>query len=104
MGTALPGFLGVLPTWGRQLQYHPPLHSSVPGGGLSKDCTPWRPSRATFLVPLKARSPISRALLQKEMRPAGLLEPSAPQTWTLPWNVPSQATHPGHAAFTSLAP
>jgi Transposase zinc-binding domain/Putative transposase len=34
IGTALPGFAGVLHPWGRPLQYHPPSHSSVPGGGL----------------------------------------------------------------------
>ena len=35
IGTTLPGFTGILPTWGRQLQYHPHIHSIVPGGGLS---------------------------------------------------------------------
>jgi hypothetical protein len=29
------GFLGVLHTWGRQLQHHPHVHYIVPGGGLS---------------------------------------------------------------------
>jgi hypothetical protein len=32
----------------------------VPGGGLSKDRTTWRPSRANFFVPAKAFSPIYR--------------------------------------------
>ena len=35
---------------------------------------------------------------------AGLLEQIDPQAWTIPWNVPSQANHQGHSAFTSLAP
>ena len=38
------------------------------------------------------------------MRHAGLLEPIAPQVWTIPWNVHSQANHHGHSAFPSLAP
>jgi len=38
------------------------------------------------------------------MRQAGLLEHIAPQVWTIPWNVHSQANHHGHSAFTSLAP
>jgi Putative transposase/Transposase zinc-binding domain len=104
IGTDLPGFTGVLHTWGRQLQYHPHIHSIVPGGGLSKDRTTWQPSRANFFVPVKARSPIYRALCKEEMRHAGFLEHIDPQVWTIPWNVHSQAQHHGHSAFTSLAP
>ena len=104
LGPDLPGFTGVLHTWGRQLQYHPHLHDLVPGGGLSKDRTGWLPSRANFFVPVKALAPISRALFKEAMQHAGLLEHSDPQVWTIPWNVHSQAQHHGYAAFTSLAP
>jgi Putative transposase/Transposase zinc-binding domain len=104
IGTDLPGFTGVLHTWGRQLQYHPHIHSIVPGGGLSKDRTPWLPSRDNFFVPVKALSPIYRALFKEDMRRAGLLEHIDPQVWTIPWNVHSQAGAKGHTAFTSLAP
>ena len=104
IGTDLPGFTGVLHTWGRQLQYHPHIHYIVPGGGLSKDRTTWQPSRATFYVPVKALSPIYRALFKEDMRQAGLLEHIAPQVWNTPWNVHSQAGANGHTAFTYLAP
>ena len=104
IGTDLPGFTGVLHTWGRQLQYHPHLHFIVPGGGLSRDRTSWRPSRANFFVPVKALSPIYRAIFREERRHAGLLEQIAPQVWTIPWNVHSQANHHGHSALTYLAP
>jgi hypothetical protein len=104
IGTALPGFTGVLHPWGRQLQYHPHIHDVVPGGGLSADRSAWVPSRATFFVPVQALSPISRALFHEDMRQAGLLESSDPQVWTIPWNVHSQAHHHGPSAFTSLAP
>jgi Putative transposase/Transposase zinc-binding domain len=104
LGTDLPGLTGVLHTWGRQLQYHPHIHYIVPGGGLSKDRTTWLPSRANFFVPVKALSPISRALFKDAMRQAGLLEQIDPQVWTIPWNVHSQADHHGHSAFTYLAP
>jgi hypothetical protein len=104
IGTDLPGFTGVLHTWGRQLQYHPHIHSLVPGGGLSKDRTTWLPSRTTFFVPVKALSPIYRAIFKDHMCQAGLLEHIDPQVWTIPWNVHSQANHHGHTAFTSLAP
>src|SRR4029450_766253 len=62
------------------------------------------PARATCLVPVKALPPIYRALFKKERGQAGLLEHIAPQVWTIPWNVPSQAHHHGRSAFTSLAP
>src|SRR5712691_544744 len=104
IGTDLPGFLGVLHPWGRQLPYHPHLHSSVPGGGLAQDRTTWRPSRAHCCVPVKALSPIDRALCKEDRRHAGLLEHITPQVWTLPWNVQSQAPPHGHAACTSRAP
>jgi hypothetical protein len=104
IGTDLPGFTGVLHAWGRQLQYHPHIRYIVPGGGLSADRTIWRPSRANFFVPVKALSPIYRALFKEAMRRTGLLEHIAPQVWTIPWNVHSQANHHGHSAFTYLAP
>ena len=104
IGTDLPGFTGVLHTWGRQLQYHPHIHYIVPGGGLSKGHAAWLPSRANFFVPVKALSPIYRALFKDAMRHAGLLEQIDPHVWTIPWNVHSQASHHGHSAFTYLAP
>jgi Putative transposase/Transposase zinc-binding domain len=104
VGPDLPGFTGVLPTWGRPLPDHPHRHDMGPGGGLSKDRTGWWPSRAHFFVPVKALAPISRALFQAALQPAGLLEPIAPQVGTLPWNVPSQAQPHGSSACTSLAP
>jgi hypothetical protein len=104
IGTDLPGFTGVLHTWGRQLQYHPHIHYIVPGGGLSADRSAWLPSRANFFVPVKALSLIYRALCKDAMRQVGLLEHIAPEVWAIPWNVHSQANHHGHSAFTYLAP
>jgi hypothetical protein len=104
IGTDLPGFTGVLHTWGRQLQYHPHIHYIVPGGGLSADRSAWLPSRANFFVPVKALSSIYRAMWKEAMRTAGLLEHIDPQVWTVPWNVHSQAQPHGHSAFTYLAP
>jgi hypothetical protein len=76
----------------------------VPGGGLARDRTTGRPSRANFFVPVKALSPIYRALFKAEMRQARLLEHIDPQGWIIPWNVHSQANHHGHSACTYLAP
>ena len=61
IGTDRPGFFGVLHTWGRTLEYHPHVHYVVPGGGLSADGDRWLPSRADFLVPVKALSILFRA-------------------------------------------
>jgi hypothetical protein len=103
-GTNLPGCTGVLHPWGRPLQFHPHLPSMVPGGGLSADRAAWLPSRANCWGPGKALSPISRAISQDSLHHAGLLEYSAPQVWTIPWHVHSQAHHHGPSACTSLAP
>jgi hypothetical protein len=104
IGTDLPGFTGVLHTWGRQLQYHPHIHYIVPGGGVSKDHSTWLPSRDNFFVPIRALSPISRAIFKEDIRQAGWLAHTDPQVWNLPWNVHSQAGANGHTAFTYLAP
>jgi hypothetical protein len=104
IGTNLPGFPGILPTWGRPLQYHPHIHSIVPGGGLAKDRTTGRPSRANFSVPVKALAPIDRALFKEDMGQAGLLEQIDPLVWTTHWNVHRQANPDGHTSFTYLAP
>jgi hypothetical protein len=104
IGTTLPGFPGILHTWGRQLQYHPHIHSIVPGGGLSHNRNAWLPSRAHFSVPVRALSPLYRAIFAEEMRKAGQLEQIAPQVWATPWNVPRQAHPNGDTSFTYLAP
>ncbi|MCZ6875057.1 MAG: transposase [bacterium] len=104
IATDLPGFTGVLHTWGRQLQYHPHIHYIVPGGGLAKDRAEWRPSRANFFVPVKALSPIYRAIFKQEMQHAGLIERIDSQVWNIDWNVNSQANPTGAASFKYLAP
>jgi hypothetical protein len=104
IGTALPGFPGILHTWGRQLQSHPHIHSMVPGGGLSQDRAAWLPSRANFSVPGKALSPIYRALFKDELHTAGLVAQIAPQVWHTPWNVHSQVNPHGATSLQYLAP
>jgi len=104
IGTNLPGFTGILHTWGSQLQYHPHIHYIVPGGGLSEDRTTWLPSRANFYVPVKALSPIYRALFKEAMDQAGLLAQIDPLVWQTNWNVHSQANPNGHTSFKYLAP
>jgi hypothetical protein len=104
IGTDLPGFTGILHTWGRHLQYHPHIHYIVPGGGLSQDRAAWLPSRANFYVPVKALSPVYRAIFKEEMHTAGLVDQIAPQVWHTPWNVHSQANPHGATSLQYLAP
>jgi len=104
IGTDLPGFFGVLQTWGRQLQYHPHIHYVVPGGGPSRDRTRWLSSRQDFYMPVKALSPIYRAKFRDAMERAGLLHRIDPKVWTLDWNVDSQAVGESHTSLKYLAP
>lgn len=104
LGTDLPGFTGILHTWGRQLQFHPHIHYIVPGGGLSKDRSEWLASRADFYVPVKALSPIFRAKFKEHMNKAGLLPHIVAKVWKTDWVVNSQAVGNGSTSLKYLAP
>ena len=85
------GILTVLHTWTRAKEYHPHLHLLVPAGGLDKYGI-WHPARKKFLVPVKALSPIFRAIFMKQARNA-LPEESFPQeVWNNNWVVFSRPT------------
>ena len=60
-GAEMPGLLGVLHTWGRQLHYHPHIHYLVPGGAISARDRQWHPSQPGFFLPVHALSIIYRA-------------------------------------------
>jgi hypothetical protein len=49
----VPGFFGVLHTWGRQLQYHPHIRYVVPGGAFSSDDHSRHPCRKAFYLPVR---------------------------------------------------
>jgi hypothetical protein len=104
IGTDLPGFTGILHTWGRQLNYHPHIHYLVPGGGVSPGRTKWIPSHPGFFLPVKALSIIYRAIFKEQMAKAGLLSTINPIVWSIDWNVNSQAVGGGKVALTYLAP
>jgi hypothetical protein len=104
VGTDRLGFFGVLHTWGRTLDYHPHVHHVVPGGGLSVDGSCWMPSRADFLVPVKALSVMFRAKFRDVLKREGLLEQADPAAWSRDWVVHSQAAGDGRASLHYLAP
>jgi hypothetical protein len=103
IGTSRMGFFGVLHTWGRTLEYHPHVHYVVPGGGLSTDGARWLPSRADFLVPVRALSIVFRAKFRDLLEREGLLDRVDPAVWGRDWVVHSQAAGDGRATLRYLA-
>ena len=54
------GGLGVLHTWGQNLQHHPHIHYIVPAGGLAFDGSKWIDSSRRFFLPVHALSRVFR--------------------------------------------
>jgi hypothetical protein len=104
VGTDRLGFFGVLHTWGRTLEYHPHVHYVVPGGGIDQLGDRWLPSRADFLVPVKALSILFRAKFRDILAREGLLDLVDPAAWRRDWVVHSQAAGDGRASLCYLAP
>jgi len=103
LGTDLPGFTGVLHTWGRQLQYHPHIHYLVPGGGLSPGRDRWLPSRQDFYLPVHALSALYKAKCKAHFQRTGLLDSVDPAVWQTPWNVHCEPVGDGEHAWRYLA-
>ncbi len=91
VGADMPGFFGVLHTWGRTMHYHPHIHYVVVGGGLSQDRQRWMPSRAKFLAPVHAMSKVFRAKLKSELEAEGLAKDIPAHLWSDPFVVDTQA-------------
>jgi Putative transposase/Transposase zinc-binding domain len=104
IGGDLPGFFGVLHTWGRTLQYHPHIHYVISGGAIrSSDCS-WHASRTDFFVPVQALSVIFRAKFRDLMKQANLFDQIPPAVWQIAWNVNCQAVGSSEATLKYLAP
>lgn len=104
LGGDLPGFFGVLHTWGRQLTYHPHIHYVVPGGAVSTHDGAWHPSRVDFYLPVLALGQIYRAKFRDAMRCLDLLDAIPAAVWAVDWNVSCQAVGESAASLTYLAP
>lgn len=91
IGGDLPGFMGVLHTWGRQLHYHPHIHYIVPGGALSSADGRWHPSRIDFFLPVKAMSKVFKAKFKDEMKKSELFAEIPSEVWQKAWVVNCQA-------------
>ena len=62
------GFLGVLHTWGQNLQVHPHVHYIVPAGGLALDDSRWIDSSRRFFLPVHALSRVFRGKFVAELK------------------------------------
>jgi hypothetical protein len=104
IGGDLPGFFGVLHTWGRELTYHPHIHYVVPGGAFSKEDGLWHSSRVDFFLPVKAMSKIFKAKFRDEMKKHYLLDGIPADVWDRDWIVNSQAVGSSAESMKYLAP
>lgn len=104
VGTDLPGFTGVLHTWGRLLPYHPHIHYIIPAGGLSTDRKKWITARNSFYLPVRALSKIFRAKFKAEMVKLDLVKQIDPVVWSSEWIVNCQAVGKPEASLKYLAP
>jgi len=62
------GFLGVLHTWGQNLEHHPHVHYIVPSGGLSADGSRWIDGSDRFFLPVVALSRVFRGKFTQALR------------------------------------
>lgn len=101
------GMIGVLHTWGRQLQHHPHVHYIVPGGALSADRKKWRPARAggTWLLPGAAVAAAFRTGFQDALQAAApdLHAQIGEAVWHEGWWVHTQAAGSGQSVVRYLA-
>jgi len=61
------GFLAVLHTWGRALNWHPHLHVLVGAGGMDLDTGGWREESSSYLFNVFAMSKVFRAIFLREL-------------------------------------
>lgn len=100
------GCVGVLHTWGRQLQHHPHLHFIVPGGGLSSDRKRWIPTRQPdWLLPAKLVAAAFRDRFEGALREhARDLHAQVPDSvWRMKWGVDTQPAGTGRPVVRYLA-
>ena len=100
------GMIGVLHTWGRQVQHHPHLHFIVPGGALRPDGKKWRPARAgSWLLPRAAVAAAFRRGFQDALQAAAPdLHAQIPDSiWRDGWWVHFQPAGAGQNVIRYLA-
>ena len=104
IGGDLPGFFGVLHTWGRQMPYHPHIHYVVAGGAYSRSDDRWHPSRIDFFLPVKLMSKIYKKEFRFEMEKARLASKIPQDVWKQAWVVHCLAVYGSGTSIKYLAP
>jgi hypothetical protein len=97
------GMVGGLQTWTRDLRYHPPVHSSVAGGGLSAE-GPGRSSRHDFLVHVKPLAVLFRAKCRAQLHKTDLFPRVDASVWNKDGVVHGEPVGTGKEAFKYRAP
>lgn len=98
------GFLSVLHTWGRQLQYHPHVHCVVPAGGLSANRLRWRrPPSLDFFLPQQVLAARFRTRLKAALLPLPDSGDIPASVWQKKWVVDVQPAGSGENAIKYLA-
>ena len=100
------GFLSVLHTWGRQLQFHPHVHVVVPAGGLRADGLRWvRPKSPDFFLPYRVLAARFRNRLRDGLRAEHPEEfrPIPAAVWRQAWVVHVQPAGGGEGALKYLS-
>ncbi|MDT8273491.1 MAG: transposase [Desulfomonilia bacterium] len=99
----VPGFFGVLHTWGRQLQYHPHIHYIVPGGAFSSEDHSWHACRKAFYLPVRVAAKLVKHRMYTALKRNGLLSSIDAAAWSQDWNVNSQPVGSGERSIRYLA-
>ncbi len=76
-----PGFIIILHTHTRRLDFHPHLHIVIPGGGYNKSKKQWIKNKGTFLFNEKAVASVWRARMLDYLNSAGFSLPRLPKKW-----------------------
>lgn len=98
------GFLSVLHTWGRQLQYHPHVHCVVPAGGLRADGLRWcRPRTPEFFLPQKVLAARWRNRLKQALCNQADAKQILASVWRQDWVVDVQPVGNAEAAIKYLS-
>lgn len=100
------GFMGVLHTWKRNLNYHPHVHYLLPGGGISEDRSKWLPAHNNFFLPVKALSKIFRAKFRDALKEKDIeLYNQVPShVWRKDWVVHCKPAGTGKQVLKYFAP
>jgi len=91
LGIDLPGFFGVLHTWGRTLNFHPHIHFVVPGGGIDRETGLWCSSREDFYAPGQALAKVFMGIFRKVVADKKLDICIDPAAWRKKWVVDCEA-------------